>query len=207
MNDAPKPPDLLQFLKNEERQPYHLVYVASPYWHPRATVRDHRARAALHATAELLAKGVPAFSAVAYSNNFQNHNLPPPKQGWYEYDLNYLAASSQMIVLELPGWTESTDIAIEIGFAASRSIPITHIPYPEITQLLTPEAIQILESYNDPPGRQPDPLNPDPAAAAPTQDSVNDTILVECEVETDRPAEPTEPPEANPEELETQLSF
>ena len=192
MSQALQNPDLLKFLQNEDRQPYHLVYVASPYWHNDAEVRDARALAALHATAEMISQGVPAFSAVAYSNHFQNLNLQTPLQGWYEYDLNYLAASDKMVVLELPGWQQSAGIAIETSFAASRSIPVTHIPYNQIAPLLTPELNMVLQNHQERQiqQEQPEPRNPLPLHTATAN---------EARTDRDNTAETTQPDQSHQE--------
>ena len=45
-------------------------------------------------------------------------------ENWYDFDLAFLARSSRMVVLKIPGWDRSRGILVEIGFALARGIPI-----------------------------------------------------------------------------------
>ena len=65
--------------------------------------------------------------------------------GWYEFDLNFLALAEGMTILELPGWESSPGILLELAFAKARDIPVELLGWGEIRPLLEEETIRALE--------------------------------------------------------------
>lgn len=107
-----------------------FVYLASPYSHALAAVRNARYRAALMATRSLLAAGVHVFSPIVYSHFLVGHqttgagSLAASWEFWREFDLSMLDKCDVLAVLQLPGWTYSVGVQAEIAEATVRGIAI-----------------------------------------------------------------------------------
>ena len=138
-------PDLDWFVRERETPEYGIIYVASPYWSPDEDVRTARAQAAQAATAAMIREGLPAFSPIVYSATIQEEMGISPSQGWYSFDLNFLALARSMRVLEIPGWEQSRGVLIELSFARARRMPVERQGWEEIRKMLDPRVIETLE--------------------------------------------------------------
>ena len=139
--------DLEKFLNQKTKTSNQQIeYAASPYWDPRREVRRARARAAAATILELIKDNKAVFSPVVYSAVLQEQYDFSPPDGWYDFDLNFLAVAGGLTILEIPGWQHSRGILIEMGFARGRELPIRRIEWPEIQMVLDAETIRVLES-------------------------------------------------------------
>ena len=59
-----------------------MIYLASPYSHPDATVREARFQAACRATASLIRAGHEVFSPIAHSHPLAAFGLPTDWSFW-----------------------------------------------------------------------------------------------------------------------------
>ena len=96
-------------------------------------------------TGDLIEKGVAAFSPIVYSRALAESCDTAPVDGWYEFDLHFLALAEGMTILELPGWESSPGILLELAFAKARDIPVELLGWGEIRPLLEEETIRALE--------------------------------------------------------------
>ena len=64
---------------------------------------------------------------LVYAGELAQRGFHAP-QGWYAWDLQFLARSDELLVLQLPGWEESKGVLVEIAAAQARSIPIRLMP-------------------------------------------------------------------------------
>ena len=69
-------------------------------------------------------------SPMVYLGELAFRGVHPP-QGWYAFDLQFLARSDELLVLQLPGWEESKGVLVEIAAAQARGIPIRLMPLEE----------------------------------------------------------------------------
>jgi hypothetical protein len=105
-----------------------LYYLASPYSHDSADVREDRFHAACVAAAALMRVGVNVFSPIAISHPIATiGGIDPHHECWCVYDLCYLPFCAGMIVLQLPGWMESRGIAGEIRAMREARKPIVYV--------------------------------------------------------------------------------
>ncbi len=142
--------DLEKFLTGENSDAIRKIeYLASPYSHPHSGVRKARARAADAAATELMGRNMAVFSPVVYTGAIQEQNGFSPPEGWYRFDLPFLAVAGGLTVLEIPGWKESRGILIEMGFARALALPISRMGWPEIRKLLEQETVETLERWQE----------------------------------------------------------
>lgn len=88
-----------------------LVYLASPYTHPDAVVREIRFKHALLAAGKLLEEGFTVFSPIVHFHPIaEAYKLPTDWAFWENLCRQYLSVSNRLIVLEIPGWEESTGV-------------------------------------------------------------------------------------------------
>ena len=128
-----------------------IEYLASPYSHPHSAVRKARVRAAEAAATELMSRKMAAFSPIVYSATIQDRDNFSPPEGWYRFDLHFLATAGGLTVLEVPGWKHSRGILIEMAFARALELAITRMGWPEIRKLLELEqgTVETLEHWQE----------------------------------------------------------
>ena len=100
-----------------------LVYLASPYAHPSAAVREARLEAARYVCGKMVDEGVIVMSPLVYLGELAQKGVHPP-QGWYAYDLQLLARCDELLVLQLPGWEDSKGVLAEVAGAQTKGMPI-----------------------------------------------------------------------------------
>jgi hypothetical protein len=106
-----------------------FVYLASPYSHPDPAVRQQRFEAVCKVAFELMSTGIRVFCPIAHSHPIDIASGVMGSWAFWQYqDAPFLLLCSQLLVLTLPGWKESTGVAYEIKVASARGIPIDYIP-------------------------------------------------------------------------------
>ncbi len=101
-----------------------MIYLASPYSHPDAAVREQRFREACRAAAALLRAGHSVFSPIAYSHALVAHGLPSDWSFWERHDREMLTCCEEVVVLAIDGWTESVGVQAEIALAHALGKPL-----------------------------------------------------------------------------------
>ncbi len=100
-----------------------LIYLASPFAHSSSAVRDARLEAVRHVCGKLVNEGKIVLSPLVYAGELAMRGFHAP-QGWYAWDLQFLARSDELLVLQLPGWEDSKGVLVEIAAAQARNLPI-----------------------------------------------------------------------------------
>src|SRR5690606_35260864 len=120
----------------EGRQPYRaaswprtwsraMIYIASPYSHPEAEVRQQRFEAVRDFCAALIQDGKFPYSPIVHCHPIAvAQNLPGDAAWWRRYNFNTLRRCDSMIVLKLRGWSESKGVAEELELAATLGLSI-----------------------------------------------------------------------------------
>ena len=104
-----------------------LIYLASPYAHQSAAVREARLEAVRFVCGRMVDEGKIVLSPLVYLGELAQKGVHPP-QGWYAWDLQFLARADELLVLQLPGWEESRGVLVEIAAAQARNIPVRLMP-------------------------------------------------------------------------------
>lgn len=102
-----------------------MLYLACPYSHPDAAVREERYHAACRATAAVLRAGVAAYSPVVQSHPLVAHGLPEGWDFWSRFDATFLEVADAMLVLALEGWAQSVGVREELRLAKEMGIPVS----------------------------------------------------------------------------------
>jgi hypothetical protein len=71
-----------------------MIYLASPYSHPDAEVRERRFDAACRAAAALICQGKTIFSPIAHSHAICRYGVPLDWRFWQRHDRRYLGQRS-----------------------------------------------------------------------------------------------------------------
>ena len=90
-----------------------LIYLASPFAHPSAEVREARLEAVRHVCGKMIDEGRIVLSPLVYAGELAQRGFHAP-QGWYAWDLQFLARADELLVLQLPGWEESKGVLVEM---------------------------------------------------------------------------------------------
>ncbi|HEY0985114.1 DUF1937 family protein [Schlesneria sp.] len=97
---------------------YSLIYLASPYSHRDAAVREQRYRDACRATVNLFRRGQNVFSPIVHGHPLVAHGLPTDWSFWEAFDREQIARCDAVFVLPLTGWKESSGVIAEIEIAS-----------------------------------------------------------------------------------------
>jgi nucleoside 2-deoxyribosyltransferase len=104
-----------------------MIYLASPYSHPDAGVREQRFRAACRATAALFHAGRTLFSPIAHSHPMVEHGLPTNWEFWQRCNVEHLQRCDELVILTLDGWQESVGVQAEIRIAGELGKPVSFL--------------------------------------------------------------------------------
>lgn len=104
-----------------------MIYLASPYSHPRPDIRALRYEAVAAFTVAAMGAGHQIFSPIVYGHHIaRTHALPTDAEWWRNFNETILATCDEMWVLKIPGWDKSVGVQMEIEFASSR-MPVLHM--------------------------------------------------------------------------------
>lgn len=119
-----------------------LVYVASPYSHPEARVREKRHQL----VRDWINRAMAADHGAIYYSPIAHHHmcavqwgLPTEYDFWRERDEFMIGLSNRVVVLKLLGWEESAGIAAEVAYAEQIGAPVEYRdPIDAYAELPTP---------------------------------------------------------------------
>ena len=107
-----------------------LIYLATPYSHEDATVREMRFKEVNKCAASLMGSGMHIFSPISHTHPIAvEGDLLKGWEFWEKYDRKMLASCDGVIVLQQDGWKESTGVQAEIKIAEELGIPVEYIEH------------------------------------------------------------------------------
>lgn len=110
---------------------FQVIYLACPYTHPDPEVRKNRFDAATKVAADLIRSG-----RIVYSPITMTHPIDMVLAGetntlgsdyWVAFDEAFMQMCSEMIVMRLDGWQQSSGIRREIEYFISHKKPIQYM--------------------------------------------------------------------------------
>lgn len=105
-----------------------MLYIASPYTHADPKITEQRYHETCLFTGALMQAGVNCFSPIAHCHEIARMCMLPTDCGfWQKHNEMWLARSTGLIVLMLPGWKESIGIKHELSIAAKLNLPIFYM--------------------------------------------------------------------------------
>lgn len=113
--------------------PKSYSYISSPYSSGRMEGKDRniemdwRYREAMRFVAWCTRKGKKVFSPIVHMHQVAKfHELPVDFQFWKDYNESMIWPASEFIVLQLPGWDESTGVKKELEVAQEVGLKILY---------------------------------------------------------------------------------
>jgi hypothetical protein len=104
-----------------------LIYLAVPYSHPDPAVREARFHAANKAAGAMMAAGLHVFSPISHTHPIALCcDLPLGFNYWEAFDRAILSRCTRLVILMLPGWSESTGVAGELAIAEEMGLPVEY---------------------------------------------------------------------------------
>ena len=101
-----------------------MIYLASPYSHPDAGVREARYRQTCWHAVRLMRVGRLVYSPIVHSHPLAELGLPGDWPFWAEHNREMMASCRELVVLALDGWEESRGVAAEVELATELGIPV-----------------------------------------------------------------------------------
>lgn len=100
------------------------VFLACPYGHSDGAVVEERFALSNAVAAKIVRGGAAVFSQVSMSHPINRHLADLGKAGigalWTPVDQLFMEAMEELIVIDAPGWKESSGVAREIRFFEDR---------------------------------------------------------------------------------------
>lgn len=110
-----------------------MIYLASPYSHPDANVREERFHAACQAAAHLMREGHLVFSPVAHTHSIAQFGLPIAWAFWERHDRCLLECCDEVVVLKLEGWEDSVGVRSEVQIAKELGRSVRYLASERLT--------------------------------------------------------------------------
>src|SRR5690348_9976122 len=108
-----------------------IVYLACPYTHPDASIREARFNAATLAAARLIEQGRVVYSPITMTHPIDvilaGRHSTLGSDYWVRFDEAFMEACAEIIILRLDGWEESRGIARERRFFEEKKRPVSFI--------------------------------------------------------------------------------
>ena len=106
------------------------IYLACPYTHKDAEIREYRFNKANEAARTLILNGYHVFSPISHTHPIALlGNLPISWAYWAEYDKQMLSMCQELCVLKIFGWDTSVGVTAEREIARKLRLKLTQI-YP-----------------------------------------------------------------------------
>lgn len=123
---------------------HRLIYLASPYSHTEASVREDRFRAACEAAGGMMKAGYRVFSPIAHTHPIAvTCDLPKGFDYWGSYDRVMLESCSHLVILMIDGWMQSTGVEAERRIAGELGIPVLYAMFFEAKEGVDPDTYMI----------------------------------------------------------------
>jgi nucleoside 2-deoxyribosyltransferase len=102
-----------------------LIYLASPYTHDSIDVMNERFEKVCRAAADLMQSGELVYSPIAHGHAIAVQNeLPVQWEYWRDNCIWFIERCSEVVILTLDGWRNSTGVQAEIEIAKSHGKPV-----------------------------------------------------------------------------------
>lgn len=102
------------------------IYLASPYTHKSAQVREARFQEVLKKLAEYTRAGEIVFSPIVHSHPLSWHGLDGKWEYWQTIDHTFIDQCSRLRVLQMKDWDKSVGVKAEIEYAQAKGKEIEY---------------------------------------------------------------------------------
>lgn len=100
------------------------IFLACPYGHQDKNVMEQRFQACNAVAARIARNGAVVFSQVSMSHPINQclsgMDMPAIGRMWAPIDAVFMEAMDELVVIDMPGWKESSGVAREIEFFKAR---------------------------------------------------------------------------------------
>lgn len=109
-----------------------VIYLAGPYTSADAAGRAERFDALTKAAAKFISKGYIVYSPITHTHPIDvemiEMGITNDSDYWCDFDETFMSVCTDMVILMLPGWQESSGIAREIEYFSKRECSIHFLP-------------------------------------------------------------------------------
>lgn len=110
-----------------------LIYLACPYSHPDAEIRNSRVELASLVAAKLMQQGTPVYSPITHGHAVAQH-LPPAVSAdhrfWMRHCKPFMEAAREIMVLPMHGWRLSKGVQEELDYFYQSARAVTFLELP-----------------------------------------------------------------------------
>jgi len=110
-----------------------IIYLASPYTSPITGLRTQRYSLVTEVAAHLIRKGDIVFSPITMTHPIDQFmagaDATLGSDYWVDFDEAFMEFCSEMLILKIPGWDESSGVRREIDFFQQATKPIHFVEW------------------------------------------------------------------------------
>ncbi len=123
-------PDLVAHCRRIIEPAAHNIYIACAYKDSKVSVMEARKLLCIAVSNELRGAHIKHYNPIGDTtkNTTELEPKSPEYTNWYDIDLSLLDNATHLLILDIPGIQNSLGVAVEIGFAKAKRIPIYTIP-------------------------------------------------------------------------------
>lgn len=115
-----------------------ILYLAGPYTHPDPGTRLQRYNIITAVAADLISRGRIVFSPLTMTHPIDqilaSHNSTLGSDYWVAFDEAFMGFCSEIAVLMLDGWQQSSGVQRELHYFRARQRPVHWLAYDSIKQ-------------------------------------------------------------------------
>ena len=107
-----------------------MIYLASPYTHPRPLIMRERTRLTARVAARLALQGEMVYAPVVHGHALHiatKSNRKIPYNYWVAHGMEMLEFCRSLYILITPGWDTSDGVAAELAAAYHQRKPVLYI--------------------------------------------------------------------------------
>lgn len=110
-----------------------MIYIATPYSHPRLHIRIRRYREAMAVCSILARESIPCYSPIVHWHPVElEHDLPAGHEFWKFNDCHMMDLCTAGLFVNFEGWNTSTGMAHELEYLRRQKKPIYQLDADEI---------------------------------------------------------------------------
>jgi nucleoside 2-deoxyribosyltransferase len=116
-----------------------IIYLACPYTHPDSAIREQRFQIATKSAAALIKMGHIVFSPLTMTHPIDvvlaGEAATLGSDYWVNFDEAFMDMCSEMIVLQIDGWDQSSGIRREVQYFTNNNKPVQYLTRREVQEL------------------------------------------------------------------------
>lgn len=110
---------------------HRVIYVGGPYTHADHSIRRERFDALTKIAADFVKQGHIVYSPITHTHpidlHFVRDDVHLSSDFWCDFDETFMSVCTEMVIVQLPGWDQSSGVKREREYFERRGLPVTFL--------------------------------------------------------------------------------